>query len=93
MIIDKAENTRVIPGDHKYSYPDQLGRPQKIHGDILEKMKLRKSKSRHLPIYLHARRITIPEILPDGNNLVIVAALPHFFSKTLQKLKLKSKTF
>ena len=82
-----------ILGDHKYSYPTQLGKPQNIHGDILMRMKLRKSKSRHLPIYLHARRITIPGVLPDGNNLIIVASLPHFFSKTLQKLKLKAKTF
>jgi len=82
-----------ILGDHKYSYIDQLGKPQKVMGDILLKMKLRKSKSRHLPIYLHARRITIPDVLPDGNNLIIVASLPHFFSKTLQKLKLKTKTF
>ena len=82
-----------ILGDHKYSYATQLGKPQKVMGDILERLNLKKSKSRHLPIYLHARRITIPEILPDGNNLVIVATLPHFFSKTLSKLKLKSKKF
>jgi len=82
-----------ILGDHKYSYIDQLGKPQKVMGDTLLKMKLRKSKSRHLPIYLHARRIIIPDVLPDGNNLIIVATLPHFFSKTLKKLKLKTKTF
>ena len=82
-----------ILGDHKFSYPTEIGKPQKIHGDILQKLKLKKSKSRHLPIYLHARRVTVPRILPDGNDLVVVATLPHFFSKTLQKLKLKTKHY
>ncbi len=82
-----------ILGDHKFSYPTEIGKPQKIHGDILQKLKLKKSKSRHLPIYLHARRVTVPKILPNGNDLVVVATLPHFFSKTLQKLKLKTKHF
>ena len=82
-----------IIGDHKFSYPTEIGKPQKIHGDILQKLKLKKSKSRHLPIYLHARRVTVPKILPNGNDLVVVATLPHFFSKTLQKLKLKTKHY
>ena len=82
-----------ILGDHKFSYPTEIGKPQKIHGDILQKLKLKKTKSRHLPIYLHARRITVPNILPNGNDLVVVATLPHFFSKTLQKLKLKTKHY
>ena len=82
-----------ILGDHKFSYPTEIGKPQKIHGDILQKLKLKKSKSRHLPIYLHARRVTVPKILPNGNDLVVVATLPHFFSKTLQKLKLKTKHY
>ena len=82
-----------ILGDHKFSYPTEIGKPQKIHGDILLKLKLKKTKSRHLPIYLHARRITVPNILPNGNDLVVVATLPHFFSKTLQKLKLKTKHY
>ena len=82
-----------ILGDHKYSYPTQLGKPQKVMGDILTRMKLKKSKSRNLPIFLHARRIIVPGVYPNGNDLVIVAKLPHFFSKTLNKLKLKSKKY
>lgn len=77
-----------ILGDHKFSYPDQLGKPQKVKGDIVERLNIRKSKSRELPIFLHARRISIPDIIPDG-NLVITANLPHFFSKTMKRLKLK----
>lgn len=82
-----------ILGDSKYSYPDKVGTPQKVMGDIVASLKIRKSKARHLPIYLHARRIILPDILPNGRNLVITANLPHFFSKTLQKLHLKSKRF
>jgi len=77
-----------ILGDHKFSYPDQLGKPQNVKGDIVKRLNIRKSKSRDLPIFLHAKRISIPDILPDG-NLVITASLPHFFTKTMQKLKLK----
>ena len=77
-----------ILGDHKFSYPDQLGKPQKVKGDIVNRLKIRKTKSRDLPIFLHAKRISIPDILPDG-NLVIAANLPHFFTKTMQKLRLK----
>jgi len=77
-----------ILGDHKFSYPDQLGKPQQVKGDILQRLNIRKSKSRELPIFLHARRIFIPDIIPDG-NLVITASLPHFFSKTMRRLKLK----
>ena len=82
-----------ILGDSKYSRADKIGTPQKVMGDIVDSLKIRKSKARHLPIYLHARRITLPDILPNGRNLVITANLPHFFSKTLQKLHLKSKRF
>ena len=77
-----------ILGDHKFSYPDQMGKPQKVKGDIVNRLKIRKTKSRDLPIFLHAKRISIPDILPDG-NLVITANLPHFFTKTMQKLRLK----
>jgi len=79
-----------ILGDHKFSYPDQLGKPQKVMGDIVERLNIRKSKSRDLPIFLHARKISIPDILPDG-NLVIAANLPHFFTKVMKRLKLRGE--
>jgi len=78
-----------ILGDHKFSYPDQFGKPQRVKGDILHRLHIRKSKSRDLPIFLHARKISIPDIVPDG-NLVISANLPHFFTKTMKKLKLRA---
>ena len=82
-----------ILGDNKYSYPDKVGKPQKVMGDIVSSLNIRQSKARHLPIFLHARRVVVPGILPNGRNLVITANLPHFFSKTLKKLNLKSKRF
>lgn len=81
-----------ILGDHKFSHVDKLGKPQRVMGDIVDRMKIKKTKARDLPIFLHARRIAIPDIFPD-RNLVIKANLPHFFSKTLSTLKLKSKKF
>ena len=81
-----------ILGDHKFSHVVKLGKPQRVMGDIVDRMKIKKTKARDLPIFLHARRIAIPDIFPD-RNLVIKANLPHFFSKTLSTLKLKSKKF
>ena len=77
-----------VLGDHKYSYADQLGKPQRVKGDILDRLKIKRSRSRDLPIFLHARSIHIPEILPD-RDVYINGNLPHFFNRTLTKLKLQ----
>merc|ERR1719397_335483 len=78
-----------ILGDHKYSYPDILDKPQRVKGDIVARLRVQPSKTRDLPLFLHARRILIPGILPE-NDLVITANLPHFMSKTMKKLRLKA---
>ena len=77
-----------VLGDHKFSHADQLDRPQRVKGDIVDRLRIRGSKARDLPIFLHARRVAIPGILPAG-DLVITANLPHFFTKTMKKLRLK----
>ena len=82
-----------ILGDSKYSYSDKLGKPQRVMGDIVNSLKISQSKARNLPIFLHSRRVVIPEVLPNGKDLVITANLPHFFSKTLKKLHLKARKF
>ena len=82
-----------ILGDSKYSYSDKLGKPQRVMGDIVNSLKISQSKARNLPIFLHSRRVVIPEILPNGKDLVITANLPHFFSKTLKTLHLKARKF
>ncbi|KFD67288.1 hypothetical protein M514_05054 [Trichuris suis] len=47
--------TPVI-GDHKYS--NYLGvQPQRLPGEVLDKLGIRASKARHLPMYLHASEV------------------------------------
>ena len=80
-------NTPIL-GDHKYSRLAEFGKPQKVHGDILHKLEVRKSRSRDLPICLHAKRILIPEIIQD-RHIAIDCGLPHHFVKIMKKLGLK----
>ena len=78
-----------ILGDHKYSYPDILDKPQRVKGDIVARLRIQPSKARDLPLFLHARRIIIPGILPE-RDLVITANLPHFITRTMKRLRLKA---
>ena len=55
---------------------------------IQTSVQIERARARNLPIYLHARRITLPDIIPD-KKLAITAAKPHFFTKTQQTLKLR----
>ncbi|KRZ79417.1 RNA pseudouridylate synthase domain-containing protein 4 [Trichinella papuae] len=76
-----------IVGDHKYS--DFVGnRPQRLPSEMLHKLGIRPSKSRHLPLYLHASEIEIPEF-PKQRNLSVKAPLPKFFLYTLKRLRLR----
>ncbi|KRZ15844.1 RNA pseudouridylate synthase domain-containing protein 4 [Trichinella zimbabwensis] len=76
-----------IVGDHKYS--DFVGnRPQRLPSEMLHKLGIRPSKSRHLPLYLHASEIEIPEF-PKQGNLSVKAPLPKFFLYTLKRLRLR----
>lgn len=78
-----------VLGDSKYSWPDRMGPPQKVKGDIRQRLRIRQSHTRNLPIFLHARRISVPDVLPD-TKLTILASTPHFFTKVLRKLKLNA---
>ncbi|XP_056130284.1 pseudouridylate synthase RPUSD4, mitochondrial isoform X2 [Lampris incognitus] len=75
-----------ILGDHKYSQWSKLA-PQKLPEGVLRKLGLEQSKTRHLPLYLHARQLTIP-----GSNhqpdICVSCPLPRYFFKTLQRLQL-----
>ncbi|XP_068221591.1 uncharacterized protein [Palaemon carinicauda] len=75
-----------VLGDHKYSHLKKLV-PQKLPGDMLQRLKLEQSKVRNLPMFLHSRSILIPEI-DNGRNIFINAKIPAFFNKTLSALKL-----
>lgn len=75
-----------ILGDHKYSHLKKLA-PQRLPGDILDHLRIKQSRVRDLPMFLHSRSVLIPEIM-DGKNVFIVARLPAFFNKTLSVLEL-----
>ena len=77
-----------ILGDHKYSRIAEFNKPQKVHGDILHRLEVRSSRSRDLPVCLHAKRILIPDIIV-GKYVSIDCNLPHFFVKIMKKLGLK----
>ncbi|CAN7995206.1 unnamed protein product [Ixodes hexagonus] len=75
-----------ILGDHKYSHLRRLA-PQKLSGDMLDRLGIRQSKVRDAPLHLHARAVVVPEIL-DGKNLTVAADVPYHFAKNLRRLKL-----
>lgn len=80
-----------ILGDHKFSHIKSVGMPQTVHGDILKRLGIRRTKARDLPMYLHAKKLLIPEIV-QGRDVWIDAKLPHFFNKAMKTLLLKPKT-
>uniref|UniRef100_A0A5S6QIM3 Pseudouridylate synthase RPUSD4, mitochondrial n=1 Tax=Trichuris muris TaxID=70415 RepID=A0A5S6QIM3_TRIMR len=76
-----------IVGDHKYS--NYLGKqPQRLPGEVLDKLGIRSSKARHLPMYLHASEVEIPDFV-RGHNFHVTAELPKFFTYTMKKLHLR----
>lgn len=76
-----------IIGDHKYSDLKEIGPPLKLKGKILQKLNVRKSKSRDLPLLLHSRQITIPDILPK-QDIIVTARIPIYFRHIAKELKL-----
>ncbi|KAL5016564.1 hypothetical protein ScPMuIL_006153 [Solemya velum] len=79
-------NTPVL-GDHKYSHLTKMA-PQRLHPDLLQKLKIRQSKVRHLPMHLHAKSLLIPEVL-GGQNFFVHCRLPKHFLENMKNLKLK----
>ncbi len=76
----------AVLGDHKFSSVQFDGRPQKIHGDILLRLGVRRSRSRDLPIFLHAKRLLIPQ--DEDKHIVIECKLPFHFNNVMKALKL-----
>ncbi|GFY56677.1 mitochondrial RNA pseudouridine synthase Rpusd4 [Trichonephila inaurata madagascariensis] len=76
-----------ILGDHKYSYLDKLV-PQKLQADLLQRLHVRQSKVRYIPMHIYARSVLIPQY-KGGRNLFVMAPMPIHMSKNLQKLKFK----
>lgn len=79
-------NTPIL-GDHKYSHLNKMA-PQRLFPEILERLHIRQSKVRHVPMHLHALSIVLPEII-NGKNLSFKAPLPFSFSKNMKSLKFR----
>uniref|UniRef100_A0A8C6UGI5 Pseudouridylate synthase RPUSD4, mitochondrial n=1 Tax=Neogobius melanostomus TaxID=47308 RepID=A0A8C6UGI5_9GOBI len=74
-----------ILGDHKYSHWKKLA-PQKLPERVLKKLKLEQSKSRNLPLHLHARQLTLQQTSEAEIN--VTCSLPKYFFQTMGLLHL-----
>ncbi|XP_064896678.1 pseudouridylate synthase RPUSD4, mitochondrial [Columba livia] len=72
-----------VLGDHKYSHWSKLA-PQKLPEITLRRLKLAQSKARHVPLHLHALRLS----LPLRQRVELFCKPPPFFQNTLNKLQL-----
>ncbi|KAM9039692.1 mitochondrial RNA pseudouridine synthase RPUSD4 [Sarcophilus harrisii] len=77
-----------VLGDHKYSDWNKLA-PQKLSSGILKKLGLEKTKTRHLPLHLHAQQLILPPLGSEKQELNLVCKLPHFFVRSLSRLGLE----
>ncbi|XP_067837879.1 pseudouridylate synthase RPUSD4, mitochondrial, partial [Heptranchias perlo] len=76
-----------ILGDHKYSNWSSL-QPQRLPEGVLRRLGLTQPKSRHLPLHLHARQLTLPGP-GEGAELHLVCRPPRFFLRSLKSLKIE----
>ncbi|KAK3536909.1 hypothetical protein QTP86_027077, partial [Hemibagrus guttatus] len=76
-----------ILGDHKYAHWNKLA-PQKLPESVLRRLGLEQSKTRHLPLHLHVRQITLPGVRGHG-DLTVSCPLPKFFTAALRKLQIE----
>lgn len=79
-------NTPIL-GDHKYSHLTKLV-PQRLFPEILERLHIRQSKVRHVPMHLHSMSVILPEVI-NGQNLIFKAPLPYHFRKNMKSLKFR----
>ncbi|XP_007539962.2 pseudouridylate synthase RPUSD4, mitochondrial [Erinaceus europaeus] len=77
-----------ILGDHKYSDWNKLA-PQKLPVGTLKKLGLQQSKARHIPLHLHACKLTLPALGDRKEELLLTCKLPRFFVQSLKRLGLK----
>lgn len=65
-----------------------LSSTQKLPEITLKRLKLQQSKSRHLPLHLHAYRLSLPLGTNGSKQIDLVCEPPSFFHRTLRKLEL-----
>ncbi|XP_041035971.1 mitochondrial RNA pseudouridine synthase RPUSD4-like isoform X2 [Carcharodon carcharias] len=84
-----------ILGDHKYSKWNSL-EPQKLPEGVLRRLGLTQPKSRHLPLHLHGREVSIPGSTGEEEGreeegepmLTVTCRPPRYFLHTLKKLRI-----
>lgn len=59
---------------------------QKLPERVLKKLGLEQSKSRHLPLHLFARRLTLPGV--NQANVSVSCPAPKYFTQTSNLLQL-----
>lgn len=77
-----------ILGDHVYDKIDSVGKPQRLPPYALDRLGIRATAARQMPLCLHAKHIQIPEIVPD-KNVWVDAAVSHHFNRIMNKLRLR----
>lgn len=78
-----------ILGDHKYSEVKRVV-PQKLPSDMLQRLLVRQSKVRTIPMHLHCSEIVLPTFASTGNDLYVRAKLPQHFIDNSKALGLKA---
>ncbi|KAG7493435.1 mitochondrial RNA pseudouridine synthase rpusd4-like [Solea senegalensis] len=74
-----------ILGDHKYSHWSKLA-PQRLPERVLGKLGLEQSKSRYIPLHLHARQLTLSRA--SKGDIDVSCPLPKYFTQSLKHLHL-----
>lgn len=75
-----------ILGDHKHASMWHF-RPQLLHTNTQRALHINKAKARHLPMFLHAAEVKIPEAV-NGRNVIVKAPLPRAFLHAMKLLRL-----
>ncbi|XP_055862683.1 uncharacterized protein LOC106050189 isoform X1 [Biomphalaria glabrata] len=77
-------NTPIL-GDHKYSH-FATQRPQKLHKEMLDMLKIRQAKVRDLVLHLHCRSVILKDY--KGKMIFLTTRPPPHFKQNLESLKL-----
>uniref|UniRef100_G3U2G3 Pseudouridylate synthase RPUSD4, mitochondrial n=1 Tax=Loxodonta africana TaxID=9785 RepID=G3U2G3_LOXAF len=91
-----------ILGDHKYSdrvtvlvaqlledAEADMPLKRKLSAGTLKKLGLEQSKTRYIPLHLHARQLVLPAMGSRKEELNLVCKVPRFFVRSLSRLGLE----
>ena len=77
-----------ILGDHKFHHLNKIA-PQKLPPEMLKVFKIKQPLVRHLPLHLHAKTLTIPDV-NSGKKLYLNTRLPTYFTDNMRRLNIYS---